>query len=188
VQEPDVAVLAGASDLGAGLPVLHGAAQVQLGGPLAEPRAARGPILCVMHGLGQRVRLLGAAVATIAGMALLTTCGAGWRQPAPGPPPSTSPSAIGAAAQGQVFYAQAASYTGQDAWTRARQQAQALRAKGFPAAVYSSHTEFPSHTLYLFIAVAAGQFPTVQQAKAQVERLRRSGFRDAKVFSVGLPK
>jgi cell division septation protein DedD len=141
-----------------------------------------------MHGPGQRVRRLGAAVATIAGMALLTACGAGWRQPAPGPPPSTSPSAIGAAAQGQVFYAQAASYTGQDAWTRARQQAQALRAKGFPAAVYSSHTEFPSHTLFLFIAVASGQFPTVQQAKAQVERLRLSGFRDAKVFSVGLPK
>jgi hypothetical protein len=99
-----------------------------------------------------------------------------------------SPAAIGAAAQGQVFYAQAASYTGQAAWTRARQQAQALRAKGFPAAVYSSHTEFPSHTLFLFIAVASGQFPTVQQAKAQVERLRLSGFRDAKVFSVGLPK
>jgi hypothetical protein len=151
------------------------------------PRA-RAHILCVMHGPGQRVRLLGAAVATIAGLALLTACGAGWRQPAPGPPPSTSPSAIGAAAQGQVFYAQAASYTGQDAWTRARQQAQALRAKGFPAAVYSSHTEFPSHTLFLFVAVASGQFPTVQQAKAQVERLRLSGFRDAKVFSVGLPK
>jgi hypothetical protein len=51
---------------------------------------------------------------------LHTACGAGWRQPAPGPPPSTCPSAIGAAAQGQVFYAQAASYAGQDAWTRAR--------------------------------------------------------------------
>jgi hypothetical protein len=152
------------------------------------PRA-RAHILCVMHGPGQRGRLLGAAVATIAGLALLTTsCGAGWRRLAPGPPPSTSPSAIGAAAQGQVFYAQAASYTGQDAWTRARQQAQALRAKGFPAAVYSSHTEFPSHTLFLFVAVASGQFPTVQQAKAQVERLRLAGFRDAKVFSVGLPK
>jgi hypothetical protein len=137
-----------------------------------------------VDGPGQRVRLLGVAVVPIAGMALLTACGVGWRQPAPGPPPpSTSPSA----AQGQVFYAQAASYTGQDAWTRARQQAQALRAKGFPA-VYSSHTEFPSHTLFLFIAVASGQFPTVQQAKAQVERLRLSGFRDAKVFSVGLPK
>jgi hypothetical protein len=68
-------------------------------------RRARAHILRVMHGPGQRVRLLGAAVATIAGMALLTACGAGWRQPAPGPPPSTSPSAIGAAAQGQVFYA-----------------------------------------------------------------------------------
>jgi cell division septation protein DedD len=145
-----------------------------------------------MHGPAQRVRLLGVAVVTIAGMALLTACGVGWRQPAPGPPPSTSPSAIpsaiGAAAQGQVFYAQAASYIGQDAWTRARQQAQALRAKGFPAAVYSSHTEFPSHTLFLFVAVASGQFPTVQQAKAQVERLRLSGFRDAKVFSIRLPK
>jgi hypothetical protein len=40
----------------------------------------------------------------------------------------------------------------------------------------------------LFVAVASGQFPTVQQAKAQVERLRLAGFRDAKVFSVGLPK
>jgi hypothetical protein len=141
-----------------------------------------------MHGPGQRLRLLGTAVATIAGVVLLTVSGAAWRHPAPGPPPSTSLSAIGTAAQGQVFYAQAACYTGQDAWARARQQAQALRAKGFPAVVYSSHTEFPSHTLFFFVAVASGQFPTVQQAKAQVERLRLAGFRDAKVFSVGLPK
>jgi hypothetical protein len=135
----------------------------------------------------QRVAL-GAAVAAIAGMALLTGCGTGGRQPASGPPPSTSPSTVGAAGQGQVFYAQAASYLGQDAWTRARRQAKALRAKGFPAAVYSSHTEFPSHTLYLFVAVASGQFPTRQQAQAQVARLRLSGFRDARVFSVRLPK
>jgi hypothetical protein len=32
-----------------------------------------------MHGPGQRLRLLGTAVATIAGVVLLTGCGAGWR-------------------------------------------------------------------------------------------------------------
>jgi hypothetical protein len=107
---------------------------------------------------------------------------------ASGPPRSTSQPATGTAQQGRAFYAQAASYTGPDAWARARQQARALRAKGFPAAVYSSHTEFPSHTYYFFVAVSTGQFPTVQRAKAQVERLHRAGFTDAKVFEVFLPK
>jgi hypothetical protein len=65
-----------------------------------------------------------------------------------------------------------------------------VRAKGFPAAVYSSHSEFPSHTLYFFVAVSSGQFPTLQQAQAQaqVERLHRAGFTAAKVFEVFLPK
>lgn len=83
---------------------------------------------------------------------------------------------------------QVASYTEQDGWARARQQAQALRAKGFPAAVYSSHTEVPSHTLSFFVAAASGQFAAVHQAQAQVERLHRAGFTDAKVISVRLPK
>jgi hypothetical protein len=81
-----------------------------------------------------------------------------------------------------------ASYTGPDALARAQQQAQALRARGFSATVYSSHTEFPSHTLYYFIAVSSGQFSTAQQAQAHVERLHRAGFTDAKVFDVSLPK
>lgn len=63
-----------------------------------------------------------------------------------------------------------------------------LRAKGFPAAVYSSHTAFPSHTLYFFVAVSSGQFPTARQAEAQVARLHRAGFTDAKVFAISLPK
>jgi hypothetical protein len=71
---------------------------------------------------------------------------------------------------------------------RAQREAQVMRAKGFPATVYSSHTEFPSHTYYYFIAVSSGQFPTAQQAQVQVERLHRAGFTDAKVFEVFLPK
>jgi hypothetical protein len=134
------------------------------------------------------MRLTGAATAAVAIMVIVTGCGTSPRQVASGPPQSTSPPAIGTPQQGQVFYAQAASYTGPDAWAHARQQAQALRAKGFPAAVYSSHAEFPAHTLYFFVAVSSGQFPTVQQAQAQVERLHRAGFTDAKVFEVFLPK
>jgi hypothetical protein len=134
------------------------------------------------------MRLTGAATAAVAIMMIATGCGTILRQVASGPPHSTSQPAIGTAPQGQVFYAQASSYTGPDAWARARQQAQAVRAKGFPAAVYSSRSEFPSHTLYFFVAVSSGQFPTLQQAQAQVERLHRAGFTAAKVFEVFLPK
>ena len=142
----------------------------------------------VVGGWGVGMRLTGAATAAVAIMMIVTGCDTGPQQMASRPPQSTSQPAIGTAPQGQAFYAQAASYTGPDAWARARQQAQALRAKGFPAAIYSSHTEFPSHTYYLFVAVSSGQFPTVQQAQAQVERLHRAGFTDAKVFEVFLPK
>jgi hypothetical protein len=121
-------------------------------------------------------------------MVIVSGCDTGPQQVRSGPLQSTSEPAIGTAPQGRGFYAQAASYTGPDAWARARQQARALRAKGFPAAVYSSHTEFPSHTYYFFVAVSSGQFPTVQQAQAQVERLHRAGFTEAKVFEVYLPK
>jgi hypothetical protein len=134
------------------------------------------------------MRLTGAATAAVAIMMIVTGCDTGLEQVASGPPRSTSQPAIGTAPQGHAFYAQAASYTGPDALARARQQAQALRTKGFPAVVYSSHTEFPSHTYYFFAAVSSGQFPTVQQAQAEVERLHRAGFTDAKVFEVFLPK
>lgn len=73
------------------------------------------------------MRLTGAATAAVAIMIIVTGCDTG-------PPQSTSEPAIGTAPRGKAFYAQAASYTGPDAWTRARQLAQALRAKGFPAA------------------------------------------------------
>jgi hypothetical protein len=137
----------------------------------------------VVDGWGVRMRLAGAATAAVAIMMIVSGCDTG-------PPQSTSQPAIGTAPQGRAFYAQAASYTsvGPDALARARQLAQALRAKGFPAVVYSSHAEFPSHTYPPFVAVSSGQFPTVQQAQAQVERLHRAGFTDAKVFEVFLPK
>jgi hypothetical protein len=92
------------------------------------------------------------------------------------------------AAQDHAFYAQVATYIGPAAWARAERQAQVVRAKGFPAAVYSSHTEFPSHMLYAFVGVASGQFPTMRQAQAQVERLRAAGFTAAKVLDIALPR
>jgi hypothetical protein len=113
----------------------------------------------VVDGRGVRMRLTGAATAAVAIMMIVTGCDTSPEQAASGPPRSTSQPAIGTAPQGHAFYAQAASYTGPNALAHARQQAQALRAKGFPATVYSSHTEFPSHTYYLFVAVSSGQFP-----------------------------
>jgi cell division septation protein DedD len=143
----------------------------------------------VVDGRGVRKRLIGAATAAVAIMMIVTGCDPGPQQPS-GPPQSTPQPAIATAPQGHAFYAQVASYDfhGSDTFARARQLAQALRAKGFPAAVYLSHSEFPSHTYPPFVAVSSGQFPAVQQAQAQVERLHRAGFTDAKVFEVYLPK
>jgi hypothetical protein len=126
---------------------------------------------------GQSIRLAGAAVATVAILLVLAGCAG---------EPRRSPTPM--AAQDHVFYAQVAAYIGPDGWARAERQAQVVRAKGFPAAVYSSHTEFPSHTLYAFVAVASGQFPTMHQAQAQVERLRDAGFTAAKVLVIALPR
>lgn len=109
-----------------------------------------------------------------------------------GEPTSEGPSTATAPAPGRpsrvAYDAQAASFTGPDAWQQAQRQAQQLRAKGFSAAVYESHTEFPSHTLYAFVAVSSGEYPTRGQAQAQVARLRRIGFADAEVFEISLPK
>jgi hypothetical protein len=125
----------------------------------------------------QSIRLAGAAVAAVTILLVLAGCAG---------EPRRSPTPV--AAQDHVFYAQVATYIGPDGWARAERQAQVVRAKGFRATVYSSHTEFPSHTLYAFVAVASGQFPTMRQAEAQVERLRDAGFTTAKVLVIALPR
>jgi hypothetical protein len=79
-------------------------------------------------------------------------------------------------------------FTGPDARRQAQRQAQQLRAAGFPAAVINSHSEFPSHTLYLFEGVVSGEFPTRDQAQAQSEQLHRTGFTAAKVWEISLPE
>jgi hypothetical protein len=128
------------------------------------------------------------AAATALAVVALAGCNADHGQRTSGVPPTASgPPATGRPAQ-HAYYAQAADFTGPDAWQEAQRQAQQLRAKRFPATVYSSHTEFPSHTLYFFVAVASGEFLTREQAQAQVERLRRAGFADAEVFEISLPK
>ncbi len=139
-----------------------------------------------MHSRNLWVWFMGAALVALA--VLVTSCDTGQRRQASGSLQRTSQPATQVTSQGHVFYAEAASYTGPDALERAQREAQVMRAKGFPATVYSSHTEFPSHTYYYFIAVSSGQFPTAQQAQVQVERLHRAGFTDAKVFEVFLPK
>ena len=109
-----------------------------------------------------------------------------------GQPTSGGPSTASRPPAQYTYYAQAASFSGPDAWQHAQRQAQQLaqqlRAKGLPATVYESHTEFPSHTLYFFVAVASGEYSTRDQAQAQVARLRRAGFADAKVVEMSLPK
>jgi hypothetical protein len=124
-----------------------------------------------------------AATTALAVVALSWGCTLEHGQPTSGGPPTAS----GPPAQ-YTYYAQAASFSGPDAWQHAQRQAQQLRAKGLPATVYESHTEFPSHTLYFFVAVASGEYSTRDQAQAQVARLRRAGFADAKVVEISLPK
>jgi hypothetical protein len=141
-----------------------------------------------VRGGGAVVRWLLAATTALAVVALAGSCSADHGQPTSKvPSTATAPPAPGNPSR-LAYYAQAASFTGPDAWQQAQRQAQQLRAKGFPAAIYSSHTEFPSHTLYFFVAVSSGEYPTRGQAQAQVERLRRIGFADAEVFEISLPK
>jgi hypothetical protein len=105
-----------------------------------------------------------------------------------GPSAASRPPATGGRPAQYTYYTQAASFSGPDAWQHAQRQAQQLRARGLPATVYESHTEFPSHTLYFFVAVASGEYSTRDQAQAQVARLRRAEFADAKVVEISLPK
>jgi hypothetical protein len=137
---------------------------------------------------GAVVRWLMAATTALAVVALAGGCTAELGKPtsevastATGPPAAGRPVRL-------AYYAQAASFTRSDAWQQAQRQARRLRAKGFPAAVINSHSEFPSHTLYFFVAVASGEYPTRAQAQAQVERLHRAGFAEAEVFEISLPK
>jgi hypothetical protein len=128
------------------------------------------------------------ATTALALAALAGGCGADRGQPTSGVPSTgTVPPAPGRPAR-VVYHAQAASFTGPDPWAQAQRQAQQLRAKGFPATISTSHELFPSRTLYLFVAVASGEFPTRDQAQAQVDRLHRAGFADAKVLEIPLPR
>ena len=91
-----------------------------------------------------------AATTALAVMAMAAGCTTGHGQPTSGaPPPATGPPAPSRPSP-RTYYAQVAAFTGPDAWKQARQartlQAK-LRAKGFPATLYQSHTEFPTHTL-----------------------------------------
>jgi hypothetical protein len=130
-----------------------------------------------------------AATTALAVVALAGGCTLEHGQPTSGGPSTASrPPATGGRPAPYTYYAQAASFSGPDAWQHAQRQAQHLRAKGLPATVYESHTEFPSHTLYFFVAVASGEYSTREQAQAHVARLRRAGFADAKVVEISLPK
>jgi hypothetical protein len=149
---------------------------------------ARGPHrLWVMHGPGQRVGLLGAAVATIAGMALLTGCGAGWRQPAPGPPPSTSPSAIGAAAQASLLRPGGFLH-----WAGCLDADPAAGPGAAGQGIPGGRLQLPHRVPLAHALVVRRRRQRSVPHRATSQGPGRAAasrwFRDAKVFSVGLPK